>query len=364
MVRKSLRSGFTLVELLVVIAIIGILIALLLPAVQAAREAARRSQCVNNLKQLGVALHNHHDVYLAFPPHTTNWRWNAHHRLLPFTEQRPLYDLSMNWGGGPTALGIGTGGQPEPWNNCGMGQNLAPWNASIPGLMCPSDGAPKWGNGIDGGCDNIGTCNYCFSRGDVCTWSEEANPRGFFTAAPLGDPNGTYKKLAKGTTFSDITDGTSNTVCMSEKIIGAGRANMVKGGLVINATGNAWDQVVPQDCMAKLGPNGTLTGDVRSWNGMRWADGSICYTGFQTLLPPNAPSCLAGGGDADRGPVSAQSFHPGGVNVLFGDGSVRFINESVYCGNLASKAVWSGQSPYGVWGAMGSRNGGEAVSSN
>ncbi len=362
MMRRRSSSGFTLVELLVVIAIIGILIALLLPAVQAAREAARRSQCVNNLKQLGLGLHNHHDTYNAFPPHCTNWRWNSYHRLLPYIEQRPLYDRAMGWNGADNLSHSGcTSGSPTPWENCGTpaaGTN-SPWQVVITNLRCPSDGNPQTiGNVAHQGC-----ANYGFSRGDCFGWSEEngAVNRGMFGAMALGDPAGKYKRLPMGFTFSDIRDGTSNTVAMSEKVVGRDRANMILGGTAVNIGPNGWNTLVPQNCMNTRGVSGMLNvTDVRDWSGMRWADGGIVYTGFMTVLPPNSPSCLAGGGDADRGAVTAQSFHPGGVNVLFGDGSVRFIQETIFAGNLSATAVTSGPSPYGVWGALGTRAGGEA----
>jgi len=364
MKRRRLLFGFTLVELLVVITIIGILIALLLPAVQAAREAARRAQCVNNLKQLGLALHNHHDTYKAFPPHCTNWRWNGFHRLLPYLEQRALYDLSMTWNVPPNdpISSIGCNGQPTPWDNCGMGPGLAPWNAVLQALRCPSDSAPAIGN-----VGNQGCANYCFSKGDGIGWSEEMNwtsRRGFFfNNAAGGGPNwlGTYKKGPQGSTFSDLLDGSANTIAMSEHIIGRDRAQMVKGGIAAN-TGINWNGNPQTACMALKGAGGMLTtSDVRDWRGMRWADGGMVYTGFQTILPPNSPNCISGGGDADRGLLTAQSFHPGGVNVLMGDGSCRFISETIDAGNLTLPNVQTGPSPYGVWGALGSRLGGEGV---
>jgi len=111
----------------------------------------------------------------------------------------------------------------------------------------------------------------------------------------------------------------------------------------------------------------TGAGDYRDWRGQRWADGGICYTGFQTILPPNAPSCMRQGNwDEGRGTLTAQSFHPGGVNGLMGDGSVRFISETIETGNLGlswnayNGGASTGPSPYGVWGALGSRQGGES----
>ena len=118
MIRRYWRVGFTLVELLVVIAIIGVLVALLLPAVQAAREAARRTQCTNNLKQLGLALHNHHDVQKAFPPHCTNWRWNSMIRLLPYMEQTQTYDVAMTWAPSPWFAGS------NPSGDCGWSRDV------------------------------------------------------------------------------------------------------------------------------------------------------------------------------------------------------------------------------------------------
>jgi prepilin-type processing-associated H-X9-DG protein len=322
------------VELLVVIAIIGILIALLLPAVQAAREAARRSQCLNNLKQFGLALHNHHDTYNAFPPHATNWRWNAHHRLLPFNEQRGVWQIAQNWSG-----------EPAPWDG-------GPWDVVIPGMKCPSDGAPARCG------DNTSSTNYMFCRGDYVARAEEFNhPRGMFTAK-----EGTYKQNIKGNTFADASDGTSNTAAMSERVIGYQRQTMVLGGAVVNGTAvGSWSSCNPSICLAQVGVGGNfLPGlDYRDWSGKRWADGGLPFTGFNTIIPPNGPMCVRDGDDANRALVPPQSFHPGGVNLLLTDGSVRFVNNSIYAGDLTKPNVQSGPSPYGVWGALGSRNGNE-----
>ena len=283
--RRS-RLGFTLVELLVVIAIIGILVALLLPAIQAAREAARRTDCVNKLKQLGVALHNHHDTYKALPPHCTNWRWNAHHRLMPFMELQAQYDLTMSWEGSGN-LGIGDRpGQPEPWNNCGVGYGLAPWNILRPDLRCASDPQASGAFG-DGGW--TGCSNYCFSRGDNSLWSEDnANRRGAFGAAANGNPDGTYKKQPMGYTFASFTDGLSTTIAMSENAVGTDRAKMLIGGIVANTGLYANGGGNPQtQCMSKIGPDGMYnTDDVRDWRGRRWADGGITFTGFIRLSAP------------------------------------------------------------------------------
>jgi len=359
--RTRSRPGFTLVELLVVIAIIGILVALLLPAIQAAREAARRTDCVNKLKQLGVALHNHHDTYGSLPPHCTNWRWNAHHRLMPFMERQAAYDMSMDWQGASN-FGIGgpPNGQPEPWNTCGVGDGEAPWNIVREELRCTSDAAQDIGNVGWQGCSN-----YCFSRGDNTRWSEDNNnKRGAFGAAANGNPAGTYKKGPQGNTFASFTDGTSNTIAMSENVIGRDRADRIIGGIALNldieTSGHGG---VPQDCMATVGPNGryiagTATAD---WRGMRWADGGVSYTGFNTVIGPNGPSCARGGGDADGGIFTASSYHPGGVNGLMADGSVRWFTNDIDTGDLSQKADTTNPSPFGVWGAVGSKNGDEAV---
>jgi prepilin-type N-terminal cleavage/methylation domain-containing protein/prepilin-type processing-associated H-X9-DG protein len=356
------RSGFTLVELLVVIAIIGILVALLLPAIQAAREAARRTDCVNKLKQLGVALHNHHDTYKALPPHCTNWRWNAHHRLMPFMEHQAQYDMSMNWTGahGPTVQRFGQS-QPEPWNNCGVGYAEAPWNVLRPDLRCPSD--PQAPSAF-GNVGQQGVSNYCFSRGDDARWSEDNNcRRGAFGAAALGDPNGTYKAGPKGFPFSAFTDGLSTTIAMSENAVGRDRANMIIGGIAVNTGLN--ENGNPQtQCMSRIGAGGMFVAgtDVRDWRGMRWADGGIVFTGFHTIIAPNGPSCISGGGEADGGALAPSSFHPGGVNGLMMDGSVRFFTNNIDTGNLTAQPnMVGGPSHYGVWGAVGSKSGGEAV---
>lgn len=365
--RTKPHLGFTLVELLVVIAIIGILVALLLPAIQAAREAARRTECVNKLKQLGVALHNHHDTYGALPPHCTNWRWNAHHRLMPFMEYQTQFDLSMNFDNATMGNGSGVtlnGGRklPEPWNSCGLGAGEAPWNIIRPDLRCPSD--PQAASAI-GSTSQQGMSNYCFSRGDSGEWSEDDGNskclRGAFRAY-TPDPNkpyGTYIGGGMGNTFASIVDGLSNTIAMSENAVGRDRKNMVIGGIV-KGVGNVKNN--PQECMAKIGQNGMYnTTNTADWRGMRWADGGIVFTGFMTIIGPNGPSCITGGGDADGGVLTPSSFHPGGVNGLMADGSVRWFTNDIDTGNLSAPTIGIGPSPYGVWGAIGTKDGGESV---
>ena len=341
------RPGFTLVELLVVIAIIGILIALLLPAVQAAREAARRSQCTNNLKQLGLAAHNYHDIWKVFPwrqggsgnrctgefdPCPSNqfhmrMRGSGFFCLLPFIEQQALYNLVANRT--PPF-------SPPPWYT----SNQA-WLTEVPTFRCPSDGyrAPA---------GSLQPTNYRMSAGDSLGRMSGGNfSRGMFT-------------LYGNRSMADLIDGSSNTIAFSEALIGDG-SDRIGRAVAVNIS-----MTSPADCLARRGPNNTVlpTADGNQL-GRRWGDGAMMFTGFNTMLPPNSPSCNpSGGGDHWASTVvSASSNHPGGVNVCFADGSVRFVSNTIDAGNSATPFPTSASviSPYGVWGALGSIAGGETV---
>jgi len=336
---SSARGGFTLVELLVVIAIIGILVALLLPAIQAAREAARRNSCSNNLKQLGLALHNYHDSVRRFPymrggtagpcDATSNCsRISGWVSLLPYMEQAPLYDeiKSSQIIGTTTYAAYG----PHPWDG-----NYTPWNQRVPALLCPSD---------PGNVNRANSVNYCFSVGDTTQGINNAGqPRGVF---------GYYSAVEMAT----ITDGTSNTLALSERAVCLNPKN-IKGGransIAINPN--------PSICFLQV-DDSTYIGNAGCIAGLRWADGNVGFTGVNAVLPPNSPSCQTGTWDGDDGTYPPTSYHPGGVLVTLADGSVRFISDSVDAGNVTAPAPTnvSVPSPYGVWGALGSRMGGEA----
>ncbi len=346
----SRRPAFTLVELLVVIAIIGILVALLLPAIQAAREAARRTQCNNNLKQWGVALHNHHDTYGYFPPLYAvggGWRYrlNGFIALLPFVEEEAAYDAINE-----NQL---SGTQRNPWD----GDDI--WRCSIDAFTCPSSTKPNSTNNGQRISNNYRFSmgdSVCHNGGDLFRYCRGVFKRGWDHDCGPGLPHDKHP----GFSFSDIPDGTSTTVAMSEKIAMTDAAKVSTGGWARGTTDD--NNVTPAECIA-LAPGGINTD--AAIEEARWNDGRPAYAGFCTILAPNGPSCTDTGGnihDTGRLLPTATSLHPGGVNVLFCDGSVHFINDSIDTGNPS--AAWhqrSGESPFGVWGALGSRLGGEAV---
>ncbi len=364
MSRITSRRGFTLVELLVVIMIIGILLALLLPAVQQARATAQKTQCQNKLKQIGIALHNYHDTNGCFPfgrGGTSNGTRIFTNRetmsglvsLLPYVEEQPLYDrISSRFENADGFVFAPWGKHPDQF----PGDPVYPlWNMPVPAFVCPSDGAGEPGKSDP---DDFGRVNYVMSRGDTIMRNDLVpQPRGIFG-------------FMVNTSFEDIQDGTTNTIMFSERLIGTNdNYTNVKTGIarnrgVIGGTGIAnAPQGDPSRCALAEGMNNQLLYDIvpRHLSGQRWCDGRPVFTGFTTVLPPNAPSCIS---DLDWwywGIWTPSSHHPGGVNGLMADASVHFIADTIDTGNLTLPETVSGPSPYGVWGAMGSKAGSELV---
>lgn len=358
------RKGFTLIELLVVIAIIAILIALLLPAVQQAREAARRTQCKNNLKQLGLALHNYHDVFNVFcrgkggtVGYGNGNRLDGNYErqsglvsLLPYLEQANLY-AQITAGDPTTSPPIPPGG-PAPWS--GTAPAPALYSHRFAGFVCPSD---------PGIIQVRGNLNYAFSRGDFLG-----------TAAGSGrdaqNVNGLFC-LRRCFGVRDITDGTSNTLAFSERVqasfgIGGKASPTVKEGILINVANIV---TAPGACLAAAAPI-SAGGRYTAWTAVKgkfgslWCDAQPENTSFYAVLAPNAPSCINDGNGNSDGAVavlSASSLHVGGAQALLADGSVRFISENIDTGNLGVSTTLGGASPYGVWGALGTKAGGEIV---
>ncbi len=357
MFKQERSRGFTLVELLVVIAIIGVLVALLLPAVQAAREAARRTQCSNNLKQLGLALHNYHDTYGAFvfrkggTEHGgSRWGWESNSGyvsgfipLLPFYEQGALYDRIM-----------AGDDQAPPGGPCPQIANWGPWLQRPSILACPSAREPRNAHR-----QVERAVNYVFSVGDqVDDILYSSSNRGMFAKY-------------RGVRMRDVTDGTSNTVAMSERLAStyiSSRRELPVGEIVDHrfkrAMGVGGITSAPMNCFTVsdgryVRPGTTVTGN----NQNHWTDGRVNQTGFNTVFPPNAPSCAQGTSRSSpyRMVIPPTSEHPGGVMVLMVDGSVRFVSETIDTGNLGIRQGPTGPSHYGVWGAMGSKDGGDLV---
>jgi prepilin-type N-terminal cleavage/methylation domain-containing protein/prepilin-type processing-associated H-X9-DG protein len=364
--RNVQRRAFTLVELLVVIAIIGILIALLLPAVQAAREAARRSQCTNNLKQLGLAIHNYHDTNKKIPPRMSgplgpgtdsgpfyNPFTNALPRLLPYIEQTALYSQftsPQTYGGTTYASWCGM-----PWDS-----NYKPWDAKIGTFLCPSDGGAS-----NASPSQVGVSSYHCSTGDYPGWWGDPTNRGAFETGYLYYSWSTWYRGFSG--FEGITDGTSNTIAFSER----GVPNSSTAGTTTTDVATNQQTAInysgtssPIACMGLKGGGNRYANGVATAN---WGPGCFSYgwagrnAEISTVLPPNAPSCSIYNEDWNAVMWSASSYHPGGVNAAFMDGSVRFVSDTIDTGNLSLAPVASGPSPYGVWGALGSKSGGEVA---
>ncbi|NLX55322.1 MAG: DUF1559 domain-containing protein [Planctomycetaceae bacterium] len=352
------RAGFTLVELLVVIAIIGVLVALLLPAVQAAREAARRMQCSNHMKQLGLALHNYHDAWKKLPPRIggsyvnfegINWSPSGIVRLLPFLEERGVYERIQQ-------RQTYNGRFYEAFNVNSTDRNYLPWLSKIPTFLCPSDSESS-----ASGEGQLGKCSYHFSNGDYAGWWGNPTTRGPFELWSLyADWPSWYQGGL--ISISGMTDGTSNTLAMSERgIPGSGTARSLRAAVAVNQP-SAFSS--PIACLALTGNGVNYLDSVATGN---WGQGSYSF-GWQgrnaeisTIMPPNGPSCAIYADDWNAVMWAATSYHPTGVLTVFMDGSVRFIANTIDTGNLALPPVSSGPSRYGVWGALGSKNGGEVI---
>ena len=366
---KTTKNGFTLVELLVVIAIIGILIGLLLPAVQAAREAARRMQCTNNVKQLGLACMNYadanqdalplgQDCFGAVPGtgSTLGYGWRMF--VLPYVEQTALYELfkSQYYDKGTAAWSAGADVK----------------EAQVSAFQCPSDGNAK------GVADGYAHASYVCSYGDYCVkaedwgWVNGSSGRTDYSRGAL-QPK-TWTQLAS------LTDGTSNTALVSEAVVGKNGQRKIKGNYATNrsdvfggGSGHNTCEVAgfnPQACLNLRADGGEFNTSVSiagNYRGMCWDDCQPLFGSFNTILPPNSPTCGRESGDYQATILPASSNHSGGVNVGMVDGSVRFVSETVDCGNLTGSTIGdntglckrSDKSNFGVWGALGSRDGGE-----
>ena len=357
----SERRGFTLVELLVVIAIIGILIGLLLPAVQAAREAARRMQCTNNLKQLCIAIHNYNDTNKVLPAHGHGPGCNctAFIGLLPFMEQGARYDAIFTK--------VGVSGQDSPYHDVDC------WKGIVPGFLCPSDGQTS-----SRGKSNPTPANYAFSEADFVNqqygwWGNQRSPFGMKQRTESYDPWRMTDWGGGHYTLAAVTDGTSNTIAMSERCGSPDNENMdfnnLKGGAIRGKS--AWANL-PNACMATRGANGNYIAGSQTVGGFgKYAFYYSWNAGFfQTILPPNAPTCVGNPDLKDAVYLPPTSNHSGGVNVGLLDGSVRFISDTINCETPGTSgfAGWykywgsqSGQSTFGVWGALGTMSCGETV---
>jgi prepilin-type N-terminal cleavage/methylation domain-containing protein/prepilin-type processing-associated H-X9-DG protein len=367
------KYGFTLVELLVVIAIIGILIALLLPAVQAAREASRRSACQVKLKQLALAAHNHQDVHDNLPLGTNAYgfgrRYSAFMGLLPFIEQGALFEKFTSTNSLYTS---------NPWT----GNEIT--RANLSGIiLCPSDNAGVTFKTRDA--NSLMTTNYRICNGDWVDRGDlikSTNPTDATYNSNMHNSRGVFSGTRDVQhSLTGIGDGTSNTIMFSEAAIAVGGTETIFGVMKQVTTNLPTDNESPtvaftaQTCFETKG-NGYYYASTANLStdriGRRLYDSYIQYTGFATILPPNSPSCYRNNADSesDNGNarksclISATSYHNNGVNVALSDGSVRFVNESIDWGGataLTATCTDVGISPFGIWGAMGSINGNEAV---
>jgi prepilin-type N-terminal cleavage/methylation domain-containing protein len=330
--KKDRRPGFTLIELLVVIAIIAVLIALLLPAVQQARESARRIQCKNNIKQMGLALHNYLEVHTAFPPSfcfSTAGSWSVHGRILPYLEQASAYSqvrLDLDWA--------------NPINEATHVAQLR-----VPTYICPSD--PNSDRMHYAGPDegNIRPHNYGVNFGTWKVYDPITNSGG----------DGIFYPNSR-TRTGDIYDGTSNTLLVAEvKTYQPYFRNTADPGPTVPS---AVSFVSGYSGEAKYGPN--LDDNAGH---TEWCDGPVHQSGFTTTFTPNTKVPFSDGGinyDIDYNSryegtsttqttyasITSRSYHAGVVNVGLADGSTRTVSSNI---------------DRQIWRALGTRIGGEVT---
>ena len=314
------RHGFSLVELVVAIAIVSLLVSLLLPAVQQVREAARRTQCKNNLRQLGLALHNYEGTHSVYPfgvggdlsglPNTyaspTGRRYSLHTQILPFLDQGPLFQ-SIDFGIPP--FFPDASGDPQDFTSWNFNEPAA--ITKIPVFECPSDLfrlRRPWGS------NNYRSCS-------GSTWAgREGN--GMFSLNSRVKPG-------------DVTDGLSQTAALSERVRGDDDNTRVDLLGDVFKLGPGWTEAMfSRECNSLVEPLSATVLGHDSNSGMTWLEGNMNWTRYNHLLPPGAPSCktdITWNGVA----MTANSRHAGGVHVLFGDGAVRFVSENI------NPVVWS-----------------------
>lgn len=331
--RSRSHRGFTLIELLVVIAIIAILIALLLPAVQQAREAARRSQCKNNLKQIGLALHNYLEAQGAFPLSMASdgggmgggsgaGEWSIQARILPYLDQANLFNIA------------------DLEQDYDAAVNVPVKTQRVPIYLCPSETNDRVRT--SGGAAIHYPLSYGFNGGTWNVWNVATGQTGNGAFAP----NSKFRPR-------DFTDGTSNTLGFSE----------VKAFTAYNRDGGAGTATLPANAAAVTGLIGSGGSNKPNSGHTEWVDGRVHQTGFTTTLTPNALVTVPGGDRPNEGDytscrednscttptyaaVTSRSWHTGTVNSLLMDGSVRSISENI---------------DLGTWRNLGSRNDGNVI---
>jgi prepilin-type N-terminal cleavage/methylation domain-containing protein/prepilin-type processing-associated H-X9-DG protein len=329
------RAGFTLIELLVVIAIIAVLIALLLPAVQAAREAARRAQCLNQLKQLGLGLQNYHTSRNCYPvgflyafqgaspaSSPSQYRWSVLAQMAPELEQVNVYNaLNFDY---PIAY-MPTGGSSPFWPF--YPANTTAMAATVALFLCPSDGgqAPMTGSG---------PTNYAFCTGDGSNGGDATNANGAFI---LGTPQ----------SVAGLTDGTSQTAAASEQLLGIPGPYSQTTAMPVPSPATRAMARMSAGPLSDAGCASASFGWLLN-KGAGWWDGNYLNTLYNHYLTPNSRryDCITYHNPGWKAP---RSFHPGGANLLFCDGHVVFIKDSV---------------ALPVWRALSTRGGGEVVSAD
>ena len=390
-------SAFTLVELLVVIAIIGVLVGLLLPAVQAAREAARRMSCSNNMKQIGLSIHNYHSAYKQLPMQMggtyridddSTWDLPDDQKLndfqlgylvglLPFFEQQALWEQISNPYGfdlnGNTITPRYTPMGPRPDTPA-----YAPWSTELAALRCPSDpgqGLPAQGRTnyaacVGDGSDWMGTGLFRENNGFISDSDQaqriRASGRGMFVPR---------SQMA----FRDVLDGLANTIMLGEIATDLGDRDVRTAGQVRGGGANWLVQDNPSICNSPTYVDATrprfwlATVDIDSAakkRGYRWADGRGMFSSITVILPPNRETCLGDSADEGTGTIGVSSRHQGGAHVVMGDGAVKFVTDSIEAGDSSAGSVRLGEggtrapgsiSPYGLWGALGTRGTKEVI---